>query len=1476
MRRGRDRAREEKNRPVEYLETDQRNATRLFSQHGGHLRQAIQLANRGMTDPTLQTAQAKNERAQQLIRNKGRRGKKRGFTVVPSQRADGSYIARGGTYTLIPINTRPLIPHPGTQNQYRVTGYGTSLAPTPLPIVGVRGTIRQRARGIPNYTVVTDALYQAYFLALRSLGGNNVPMDTLRHMVQVSYELPQYGNRMTYSRLVPVVEAVQEIIAMFTRDAGYNPGTTVSQLVQNRNFQFQFHLNPVVGQWQNPFAFDRELYRRRLFFIPPDLTEENNLCLFISVNLATRRKNIVEGNQIRTSKITPRKPNLQRDLDRENTLLEAVTLRAECGVGDQLCGAYELQRIADQTNLIIHVLQREACDSEIFRILPTEAKNNEEVKHECFHVYIYFVETHCHPITAPHLFLKNEGSDPRMSKAKKEPHLMCDWCYRTFKDKNLLLTHHQTCNKTEMNKRKDLAELKRSLGQRLKCNDYIYQNPPSYTKNIRYCEQCKVYFKYPSSEADPCFARKHWLKWVPNVLCTQCGEKDIPECYFHEHQCYCGVKLKENRDVTTLYFWDVESMFPEPLETIEPYKTVVDKEDRTWEMKKQQHIVNCVILMNHDGQQVWEFDTIDDFCSFVFDPANDEQFNNATFIAHNGGGYDNHFVNQFLLSNGKKPYLLPTNGSSPTRLITLKFLGRSFIDSLNFIAQPLSTFGKAFNLEVSKGYFPYEFNTFENQGYVGPIPPKEFYGIENSKCESVKHFEKIKRDFDEWYDEEAAKEEEWNLKEKLFMYCRLDVDVLRQGCLKFRDMCLSLAQTGEQNENWQLNSIDPFNYLTLSGVVINIALSGFKPKTFAQFPRKPQEKQQSWVMAYKDYLESQGYVFVNQDENIRNHFTKSYAFFEAIRPEDVHSMEQDIQPITWIHANCYNCGCPGCYPENRAIHVNPFMDETLENLFTLFQLNVTKLKGSGEVLVTFDHDLHKEDELAIRSPILRHVPIDPREALFGGRTEPFKLFATGPIFHIDVVSLYPTVCAFDEIPIGTPIHMHDPGEIWDLFVNRKELFGYVRCSIEPPDTLLIPFLPNRREEDGRLVFGLEPMTGTWTTVDLYFALQQGYRVTEVFQATHFPETEREIGPFRDYVDTFIKIKKKAKIDGNKTMYLIAKLFLNSLWGKFVEQPHKSNLSIVVNTAEYYELMDSPHIDTESMRWIEVKDNVWMVRYDFEDKFTKNAKNNNPYIGTFVLAHARRRLHEMMVQIGLDRVIYCDTDSIAYTHDIENEDNNPETGHDLGEWENEAEGHEQGNYITEFIGMGPKSYCEVFKKPELQGMDYLLKFKGVRTIEKTFSYLNPQSLKSLVLDYCVDPDADNSIGVDSWTINNQYMGLSRRDLGHRGMDHIDGADFRGEWGDGHFDGLDGFDGFDGGDGEDGIDRGDREEQKRDVIVNTFTMKNMKNCSVNLTKRMIPTTLLEQDRELVREIQTFPLGFNFSNMTEEEKYQKTFLT
>ena len=133
-----------------------------------------------------------------------------------------------------------------------------------------------------------------------------------------------------------------------------------------------------------------------------------------------------------------------------------------------------------------------------------------------------------------------------------------------------------------------------------------------------------------------------------------------------------------------------------------------------------------------------------------------------------------------------------------------------FIDSISFTLIPLRDFPKTFGLtEIAKGYFPHKFNTDENQDYIGPYPDKSYYGYDEMK--------KIDREmFDEWYG--TTRDKTFNFKQEMYKYCRSDVDILRRGCMKLRELFIEIA------------SIDPFQYVTIASVCHAIFRSEFLAK----------------------------------------------------------------------------------------------------------------------------------------------------------------------------------------------------------------------------------------------------------------------------------------------------------------------------------------------------------------------------------------------------------------------------------------------------------------------------------------------------------------------------------------------------------------------------------------------------------------------------------------------------------------------
>lgn len=150
---------------------------------------------------------------------------------------------------------------------------------------------------------------------------------------------------------------------------------------------------------------------------------------------------------------------------------------------------------------------------------------------------------------------------------------------------------------------------------------------------------------------------------------------------------------------------------------------------------------------------------------------------------------------------------------------------------------------------------------------------------------------------------------------------------------------------------------------------------------------------------------------------------------------------------------------------------------------------------------------------------------------------------------LDVNSLYPSVMYDSYLPFGTPIffegeYQHD--EIYPLYTQM------IRCQFELKPGK-IPTIQIKRGYDFQANEYLtssgdqEPVL-CLNSVDLKLFFEQ-YDVynLEYINGWKFKSTQ---GLFTNYIDKWSNNKIQAKKDGNHGLYLISKLFLNSLYGKF--------------------------------------------------------------------------------------------------------------------------------------------------------------------------------------------------------------------------------------------------------------------------------------------------------------------------------------
>ena len=286
---------------------------------------------------------------------------------------------------------------------------------------------------------------------------------------------------------------------------------------------------------------------------------------------------------------------------------------------------------------------------------------------------------------------------------------------------------------------------------------------------------------------------------------------------------------------------------------------------------------------------------------------------------------------------------------------------------------------------------------------------------------------------------------------------------------------------------------------------------------------------------------------------------------------------------------------------------------------------------------------------------------------------------------------------------------------------NKELFGFVKATVIPPNNLLYPVLPHKDQELNKLIFGLTRMTGSWCTPEFVKAIRMGYTCEYIHAVSHF-ET-RSCDLFSEFVRKFLKIKqeadgypapnmtaeeKQAYVDNyyqvmgirlenipeqkNEGLRMIAKLFLNSLWGKFSQNENLGANRIIRDPAAYFGMLTDQSIDGRSINVHCLSDDYIDVSFRKNAEFIQaedNATLNIP-IAAFTTCYARLRLYSGLELLG-DRALYCDTDSILYVKKA-GEYSLP-TGSNLGDFKSELGYNKNGtlDVIREFVAMAPKSY-----------------------------------------------------------------------------------------------------------------------------------------------------------------------------------------
>lgn len=330
---------------------------------------------------------------------------------------------------------------------------------------------------------------------------------------------------------------------------------------------------------------------------------------------------------------------------------------------------------------------------------------------------------------------------------------------------------------------------------------------------------------------------------------------------------------------------------------------------------------------------------------------------------------------------------------------------------------------------------------------------------------------------------------------------------------------------------------------------------------------------------------------------------------------------------------------------------------------------MTRLTIGADSLAEYKH-LMGDKMFKVTFPILpMSMDAEIRQAYRGGWTYPDPRFSKrilnrqGRVY--DVNSLYPSVMYDRLLPYGMPVFRSGkPREVegYPLFITSITFTARLKPDHVPCIQVknMPTFISTKYQDEID-----EPVTIACTNIDL--ALWQEHYDLDIITYNGTWYFQGIAGVFKEYIDKWSEIKIKS----TGGMRYIAKLHLNSLYGKFATNPD------VTPKIPY---LDNKGVLALKMGAFEERQPVYTA------------------MGVFITAYARD-VTIRAAQANYDTFAYADTDSLHLLtdHDPETLDIDP---HRLGAWKHEltfqraiyirakcyTEQDMDGNYITHIAGL----------------------------------------------------------------------------------------------------------------------------------------------------------------------------------------------
>ncbi|GAI81159.1 unnamed protein product, partial [marine sediment metagenome] len=252
-----------------------------------------------------------------------------------------------------------------------------------------------------------------------------------------------------------------------------------------------------------------------------------------------------------------------------------------------------------------------------------------------------------------------------------------------------------------------------------------------------------------------------------------------------------------------------------------------------------------------------------------------------------------------------------------------------------------------------------------------------------------------------------------------------------------------------------------------------------------------------------------------------------------------------------------------------------------------------------------------------------------RAAYMGGRVECFFIGQAtgGPFISLDVNSMYPFVMKQYSYPVKLLRVTHSP-----TFLFISEVLKSYGVIAEVEISTTDPVYAVRVKH--KTIFPVGEFTATLCSEGLRYAFSHGH-ITKINKAAIYQMEDI----FTKYVNFMYRLRNKYRREQNDVMELLSKYMLNALYGKFAQLAIISDKEDISGSEDYsreiiFNLTTGRNLTVTRMMNTQVT-----------QRMEGEGKNSNVAIAAHITENARLLLWEIIKQVGTDKMLYCDTDSV---------------------------------------------------------------------------------------------------------------------------------------------------------------------------------------------------------------------------------------